>query len=45
MKTVIGNCELYLGDCAEVMKEIHRVSAIVTDPPYEFQTSGGGYIS
>lgn len=42
MKTVIGNCELYLGDCAEVMKEIPRVSAIVTDPPYEFQTSGGG---
>ena len=42
MKTVIGNCELYLGDCSEVMKKIPRVSCIVTDPPYEFETSGGG---
>lgn len=30
----IGNCELYLGDCLEVMEHITSVDAVVTDPPY-----------
>jgi site-specific DNA-methyltransferase (adenine-specific)/modification methylase len=30
----IGNCELYLGDCLEILPEIGRVDAVVTDPPY-----------
>ena len=33
---------LWLGDCREVLPAIGRVDAIVTDPPYEFESSGGG---
>ena len=31
---IIGNCELYLGDCLEIMPTLGRVDAVVTDPPY-----------
>lgn len=31
---VIGQCELYLGDCMEIMPALGRVDAVVTDPPY-----------
>jgi DNA modification methylase len=31
---VIGQCELYLGDCMEIMPSIEKVDAVVTDPPY-----------
>jgi DNA modification methylase len=34
-KEIIGDCELYLGDCLEVMPLVGRVDAVVTDPPYE----------
>jgi DNA modification methylase len=30
----IGDCDLYLGDCLEVMPAIGKVDAVVTDPPY-----------
>ena len=35
-KVVIGDCELYLGDCLERMKEIPdgSVDLVVTSPPY-----------
>ena len=33
-KEIIGECELYLGDCLEVMPLIGKVDAVVTDPPY-----------
>lgn len=33
-KEVIGSCELYLGDCLEVLPNIGRVGAVVTSPPY-----------
>ena len=33
-KEVIGDCELYLGDCLEVMPMLGKVDAVVTDPPY-----------
>lgn len=33
-KEVIGDCELYLGDCLEVMPQLGKVDAVVTDPPY-----------
>ena len=39
----IGNATIYLGDCAEVMQdESITFDAIVTDPPYLFDSSGGG---
>lgn len=31
---VIGQAELYLGDCVEVMRTLDPVHAVVTDPPY-----------
>lgn len=41
-KEVIGDCTLYLGDCLEILPSIGRVDAVVTDPPYEFETAGAG---
>jgi DNA modification methylase len=39
---VIGNATLYLGDCRDILPTIGAVDSLVTDPPYEFETSGGG---
>lgn len=39
----IGNQRLILGDCLEVMKELGRFDACVTDPPYGIQDMVGGY--
>jgi DNA modification methylase len=34
-KITIGNCELYLGDCLEILPQLDIVAdAIITDPPY-----------
>lgn len=43
-KEVIGDCELYLGDCLEVMPTLGKVDAVVTDPPYGLadKWQGGG---
>lgn len=30
----IGNCQLILGDCREVLPTLGKVDAVVTDPPY-----------
>jgi DNA modification methylase len=38
----IGSCTLYNADCTDILPTVGKVDAIVTDPPYEFQTSGGG---
>jgi len=35
MKPVtIGNAELYLGDCLEILPTLGKVDAVITDPPY-----------
>jgi len=39
---VIGRCELMQGDCLEIMPHLDKVDAVVTDPPYEFETDGAG---
>ncbi|MBU0582222.1 MAG: hypothetical protein KKB66_02490 [Alphaproteobacteria bacterium] len=36
-KEVIGGQTLYLGDCLEVMPQLGRFNAVVTDPPFEAQ--------
>jgi DNA modification methylase len=41
-KEVIGNCELYCGDCLEILPAIRGVHAVITDPPYNFSTSANG---
>jgi len=33
-KEVIGDCELYLGDCRDILPTLGNVDAVVTDPPY-----------
>jgi len=32
---IIGDCELYEGDCLEILPGLCKVDAVVTDPPYE----------
>jgi len=41
-KETIGNATLYLGDCYQILPTLGRFDALVTDPPYEIETSGGG---
>lgn len=38
---VIGQCELYLGDCMEVMPALGAVESVVTDPPYGISMARG----
>ena len=33
-KVIIGNAELYCGDCIEVLPTLGKVDAVITDPPY-----------
>jgi DNA modification methylase len=33
-KVVIGDCDLYLGDCEEILPVVGVVDSVVTDPPY-----------
>jgi len=42
----IGDAVLYLGDCRDVLPQLGRVDAVVTDPPYgiaKVWKGGGGY--
>ena len=38
---IIGNAELYLGDCRDILPLIGKVDAVVTDPPYGIGESAG----
>jgi site-specific DNA-methyltransferase (adenine-specific)/modification methylase len=44
-KEVIGNAELWLGDCREILPTLPKVDAVITDPPYGigWVHSGIGY--
>lgn len=33
-KVTIGNCELWHGDCMEILPMLGKVDAVITDPPY-----------
>ena len=33
-KEIIGNAELWLGDCLEILPTLPKVDAVITDPPY-----------
>ena len=34
-KVIIGNAELWHGDCREILPTLPKVDAVITDPPYE----------
>lgn len=38
----IGDCELHLADCRDVLPTLGRVDAVVSDPPYGIEFSHGG---
>lgn len=40
-KEIIGDCELYLGDCLDIMPALGKVDAVVTDPPYGIRAANG----
>lgn len=39
-KEVIGNAELYLGDCQDILPILGKVDAVITDPPYGIGKDG-----
>jgi modification methylase len=41
-KVIIGNAELWHGDCREVLPLIENADIVVTSPPYNLGTSPGG---
>lgn len=41
-RVVIGDCEMYRGDCREYLDSLGPVDACIIDPPYEMTATGGG---
>ena len=39
---IIGDCQLYLGDCRDILPTLPKVDAVITDPPYLISAAGGG---
>jgi len=42
---VIGDCELWLGDCLSILPTLGKVDAVVTDPPYGIGESAKNFAS
>ena len=40
-KVTIGNCELWHGDCREVLPLLPPVDLVLTDPPYGIGAARG----
>ena len=40
-KEIIGNAELWLGDCRDILPILTRADAVVTDPPYGIGEAAG----
>lgn len=38
---IIGNAEMWLGDCREILPTLGKVDSVVTDPPYGIGASSG----
>lgn len=37
---IIGDCQLYLGDCMDILPTLPKVDAVITDPPYGIGIDG-----
>jgi site-specific DNA-methyltransferase (adenine-specific) len=44
-KEVIGDCELWLGDCREILPTLDGVDCVVSDPPYGANDTHAGHLS
>jgi site-specific DNA-methyltransferase (adenine-specific) len=44
-KVVIGDAELWHGDCLEILPTLPKVDAVVTDPPYGDAATHGNHLS
>ena len=44
-REVIGNAELWLGDCRDVLPLLPKVDAVVTDPPYGDEATHAKHLS
>ena len=40
---IIGNAELWLGDCIEILPRLPKVDAVITSPPYDNLREYGGH--
>jgi site-specific DNA-methyltransferase (adenine-specific) len=40
---IIGNAELWLGDCRDILPTLPKVDAVCTDPPYGIGEDGGRF--
>ena len=38
---IIGDAELYLGDCRDILPHLPKVDAVITDPPYGIGEAAG----
>lgn len=41
----IGECDLYLGDCREILPSLGSVDAVISDPPYGDDATHAGHLS
>ena len=44
-KIVIGNAELWRGDCREILPTLPKVDAVITDPPYGVSVAGSANVA
>ena len=42
---IIGDCQLYLGDCRDILPTLPKVDAVITDPPYGIGASSKKFIN
>lgn len=38
-----GSVTIYCGDCREILPHLEPVDLVLTDPPYQFESKGGGF--
>ena len=44
-KVIIGDCELYLGDCRDILPTLGKVDHVFSDPPYGVEETHSSHLS